>query len=173
VKLGDITKLITKGTTPTTYGFMFELEGVAFIKVESISVNGFVDNKMISFISRECHESLTRSQLMENDILFSIDGTEMGVSALVTKNALPVNTNQALTLIRLKEDINQNFALNYLRSAKLQIQIERIKVNIAQFNLSLKQVSEIEIPIAPLAVQYKIIAEIEAERQAFDGYLDL
>jgi type I restriction enzyme, S subunit len=34
--LEDISKLITKGTTPTTLGFKFLQDGIRFIKIENI-----------------------------------------------------------------------------------------------------------------------------------------
>jgi len=163
VKLEDIATLITKGTTPTTNGFKFEEKGINFIKVESISENSEIDLKKVSFISKDCHNSLKRSQLESNDILFSIAGTEMGISALVTQDILPANTNQALAIIRLKNDVEPKYVLNYLRSAYIKNQIENIKVGVAQFNLSLKQISEIEIPLPSIKIQEQIVEKIEAE----------
>ncbi|MEG1370638.1 MAG: restriction endonuclease subunit S, partial [Carnobacterium sp.] len=98
-KLGEITSLITKGTTPkdkTGNG------DVNFIKVENIdSSSGKISGT--SKISNEENEGyLKRSQLQENDILFSIAGT-LGRVTSVTKQILPANTNQALAIIRLKE----------------------------------------------------------------------
>ena len=54
------------------------------------------------------------------------------------------------------------YTLNYLRSINLKNQIERLKVGVAQFNLSLKQVSDIEIPLPPLDVQQEIVEKIES-----------
>ena len=169
VKLEDITKVITKGSTPTTNGYKFEDKGINFIKVESISENGSVDFSKLFFISLECHEFLKRSQLESNDILFSIAGTEMGISAIIPADILPANINQALAIIRLKSGIDSNFVLTYLRSVNIKQQIENIKVGVAQFNLSLKQVSDIEIPLPPLEIQKKIVKKIEAEHMLVES----
>ena len=173
VRIGDVTKVITKGTTPTTNGYKFEDKGINFIKVESISENGSVDLPKLSFISSKCHESLKRSQLEFDDILFSIAGTEMGISALIPKNILPANINQALAIIRLKSGVDSCYVLNYLRSASIKQQIENIKVGVAQFNLSLKQVSDLEIPLPPLEVQRTIVKKIEAERALVESAKEL
>ena len=45
--LGDVTSVITKGTTPTTLGQQFASEGINFIKVQSIDEQGdILDNKL-------------------------------------------------------------------------------------------------------------------------------
>ena len=36
VKLSDLCILITKGSTPTTYGYSFKNEGIPFIKAEAL-----------------------------------------------------------------------------------------------------------------------------------------
>lgn len=163
VKLGDISKLITKGTTPTTNGYKFEKEGVSFVKIESINENGYIDKDKLSFISLDCHKSLKRSQLEKNDILFSIAGS-MGISAIVTKEILPANTNQALAIIRLKENFNPYYVLNYLRSSNILFEIELLKVGVAQFNLSLKQIADIKVPLPPPSVQQEIVDHINEEQ---------
>ena len=51
--------------------------------------------------------------------------------------------------------------------------IEQLKVGVVQFNLSLKQVSEILVPLPPLATQQAIVAEIEAEQALVAGNREL
>ena len=98
-KLMNIASLITKGSTPTTYGFKYLEQGISFIKVENVK-NGKIDHCTINqYISQEANDFQKRSQLEENDILFSIAGT-IGRTCIVTKNDLPANTNQAFAIIR-------------------------------------------------------------------------
>ena len=40
VRLKEVSNRVTKGTTPTTNGFEFQTDGINFIKIESIDVNG-------------------------------------------------------------------------------------------------------------------------------------
>ena len=86
-----------------------------------------------------------------NDILFSIAGS-MGTIALVNNDILPANTNQALCIIRLKDKRYAEFVSLFLRSATIEKKIEKIKVGVAQYNLSLKQVGEFEVPMPPYEV---------------------
>jgi len=104
VKLGEISERITKGTTPTTNGFKFQEAGINFIKIESIKEDGLFIPEKFAFVSDECHQAFKRSQLKENDILFSIAGA-LGRIAIVTNEILPANTNQALAVITLKPNV--------------------------------------------------------------------
>jgi type I restriction enzyme M protein len=162
IKLIDETKLITKGTTPTSLGFSFMSKGINFVKIESILDSGEIEKEKFAFIDEEANMKLSRSQLKENDILFSIAGA-LGRTTIINKNILPANINQALAIIRLKD--NSNFLVKYvyfiLRSWIIQSQIDFLKVGLAQSNLSLTQINDFSIPFAPLEVQEKIIYEIE------------
>ena len=162
VRLGDISVKITKGTTPTTIGFSFLDKGINFIKVESIAESGaFIPHKM-AYVSKECYDKLERSQLQENDILFSIAGA-LGRVAVVTKEILPANTNQALAIVRLDPNLNKtHFIRVVLNTNDIEKQIDGFKKGIAQQNLSLEQVENLKIPLPPLKAQEKIIEVIES-----------
>lgn len=161
IRLGDETEVITKGTTPTSLGFSFVNKGVNFIKIESILDNGQFDESKFGFIDNETHEKLYRSQLKENDILFSIAGA-LGRTTIISKQILPANTNQALAIVRLKK--SSKLLVKYtdlvLRSWYIQSKIDFLKVGLAQSNLSLTQISDFQIPLPPLDIQKKIVSEI-------------
>ncbi|MGP1434788.1 MAG: restriction endonuclease subunit S, partial [Catonella sp.] len=150
-KLGDISSVITKGTTPKDKSGTGE---VNFIKVENINdFSGDIVGK--SRISLEEHQGyLKRSQLQEGDILFSIAGT-LGRVTSVNKAILPANTNQALSIIRLKEG-NLEYVKTCLKGNVVADFIRRNPTIGAQPNLSLEQVSNLEIEIPSEAEQEKI-----------------
>ena len=154
--LGDITKLITKGTTPTTLGFNFEDDGINFIKIESISDNYQFIRSKILHISSECDNRLKRSKLEENDILFSIAGA-IGRTAIVTKDILPANTNQALSIIRLKDNspLNVDFLNEMLHSELIRKQIFNKANGSTQVNLSLTDVENFKIIVPNIQKQNK------------------
>jgi type I restriction enzyme S subunit len=170
-KLGTLSKVITKGTTPSSY-----LEnGINFIKIESID-NSIIDLKKVAFISERTHnQDLRRSILQANDILFAIAGA-IGKCAIVSDSLLPANTNQALAIIRLKDDVCRKFVFYYLQSSNMKMYIERNVKGSAQSNLNLQQIYDFKIPLPPLPVQEEIVrildkftileAELEAELEA-------
>ena len=113
VRLGDIATVITKGTTPTSLGYDFVDSGINFIKIESITEDGSFIADKFAYITDECNQKLSRSQLQENDILFSIAGA-IGRVAIVDGGILPANTNQALAIIRVPKGIYEYNFLKYI-----------------------------------------------------------
>ena len=174
-KLQDITSLITKGTTPINKSGEGE---VNFIKVENIdSSNGEILS--CSKVSKEEHYGyLRRSQLKENDILFSIAGT-LGRIGIVDAKFLPANTNQALAIIRNKKCKLEYLAVA-LRSQSVINFISNNPTTGAQPNLSLEQVGCLDIPF-PLFDEQKQIGEffqkldkcISLQQQKLDKLKDL
>ena len=155
IKLGDIASVITKGTTPTSIGFNFIEQGINFIKIESITEDGSFINDKFAHISEECNSRLKRSQIKENDILFSIAGA-IGRVAVVNNEILPANTNQALAIIRVDDRYDKEFLTFLLRSSFITKQYNKKKQGVAQINLSLKDISELEIPIIDINKQLEI-----------------
>ena len=168
-KLGDLSEVITKGTTPTSVGFKFETKGINFVKVESITNNGQFLNDKFAYISEDCNNNLKRSQLIKGDILFSIAGA-LGRTAYVTSDILPANTNQALSIIRLKKSdkVLPEFILKALSTGIVFNQIQKFKGGVAQQNLSLAQVQSFQIPIPPLSEQKRIVAILDETFVAID-----
>ena len=155
VDLNSLCSVITKGSTPTTYGHKFQTSGINFIKVETISQNNEININKISFVDEKCHNDFKRSQLEESDILISIAGY-VGISAKVSKEFLPANTNQALSIIRLNDKRFSDFILNYLQTKTVQISLQNIKVGVAQSNLSLEQIKNIKVPKIDIETANKI-----------------
>lgn len=168
VRLGEITEVITKGTTPTTIGYSFTEEGVNFVKIESITPDGNFLLEKMEHISDECNEKMKRSKLQENDILFSIAGA-IGRTAIVTESILPANTNQALAIIRLNtQDVLPEFLVTCLKSESIYKQFEKRKQGVAQLNLSLKDISELEIVYPDIQSQKAILKILQRARLLVD-----
>ena len=164
MELGEITERITKGTTPTTIGHQFQNTGINFIKIESITEGGDLIPDKFAHITEKCNEELKRSQLKENDLLFSIAGA-FGRVAVIPKLVLPANTNQALAIITLKKGMHPKFVFNFLKSNLVLEEIGKLKVGVAQYNISLQQVSKLKIPLPSLEIQKHLVAEAEKEEE--------
>lgn len=175
VRLKDECALITKGTTPTSIGREFQEDGINFIKVESISKSGRLLPEMFARIDLETHRLLSRSQIQEGDILFSIAGA-LGRAALMPKWMTPANTNQALAIVRLKTNsqLTHSFAYLYLIGPEHQDRITSFSVEAAQANLSLEDIGNFLLPIPPRIEQSAIAAvlfDMDAEIGALDDKL--
>ena len=138
--LSMLSGVITKGTTPLDKSGRGD---VNFIKIENIDANTGAIH-VTQKISQEEHNGyLKRSQLKENDILFSIAGT-LGRVAVVKANLLPANTNQALAIIRLKKGSFQ-YIKTYLQGKAVENFLKANPTVGAQPNLSLAQVGDLEV----------------------------
>ena len=156
--LSEITSLITKGTTPSMIGASFTESGIKYIKSESILDNSrILDSSKFAFISLETHNRLKRSQIEENDLLFSMAGMFLGKTAIVTKNDIPANTNQAVAIIRIipnKADFK--FIYYYLNQKNIVKYINNLSGQSAQPNINLQQIGSLNINLPPLPTQQKI-----------------
>ena len=72
-KLVEISDFITKGATPTTYGFHWANKGIPFFRNDAIKDNQFVYGDY-SYISEDANEALSRSEITADDILIAITG---------------------------------------------------------------------------------------------------
>lgn len=159
-KLGDVCETITKGSTPTTYGFAFTDSGVNFIKIENIE-NGRINLASIkNFISVDAHAYQLRSQLQVDDLLFSIAGT-IGTTCLIKENNLPANTNQALAILRgYKRFITPQFITLQLSSFVAHITKAKARGG-AMNNISLEDLKTLDLILPPIEEQERIVAKIE------------
>ena len=111
VKLKDLTRLITKGTTPKS----FTTSGVNFVKIEALD-GIHIKKEKCQQINEETHFNfLERSILALDDILFAIAGS-IGKLGFVSHDILPANTNQALAIIRLNNTDYRDYILQILQS---------------------------------------------------------
>ncbi len=159
-KLINIAEKITKGSTPTSYGFHFQNSGIRFVKVENIK-NGRIYHPSIKhYISEEANNNQRRSILNQDDILFSIAGT-IGNTCLVTEEDLPANTNQALALIRGTKNIFYPKFLQYqLQTTLVKEQFEKKARGGGMNNVSLRDVGNAILRIPPLNEQRRIVAKL-------------
>jgi len=171
-KLGEISDRITKGTTPTTIKFDFQDNGINFVKIEAIDGDGYFIDKKFAHINKKCNEVLKRSQLKEGDVLFSIAGA-LGRVAVVNKGILPANTNQALAIITPKANLDPEYLAQVLRSPFIFNKLRGLKVGVAQYNISLAQVSDFEIPLPSIEIQKKIVVEIKEEQKMIETNKEL
>ena len=166
-KLGELTTLITKGTTPTSLGGKFENSGINFIKIESLSSDGKFLLDKFAYIDEVTHNKLARSQLENEDILFSIAGA-LGRVAIISNDYLPANTNQALAIIRLRNKNIIRYIYYFLNSDYVKKIIETESVQLAQANFSLGQLSDLDIVLPCIEEQTKIANFLSAIDQKID-----
>jgi type I restriction enzyme, S subunit len=159
IRLGDFAERITKGGTPTTYGYSFQEKGINFIKVENIR-NGNINIRSITdFISAEAHSFQSKSQLSDGNILFSIAGT-IGETCIVKKEHLPANTNQALAIIKG----TSKYIIPGLLRYQLDAFVAKVRAKArggAMNNVSLDDLKRLFVNIPPPNEQFQLLAKME------------
>ena len=147
VPLSDLCVVVTKGTTPTTLGKPFVNRGINFLKVESILDNHSLDKGKFAYIDDETHSMLKRSVIQAGDIVFTIAGT-LGRFALIDKDILPANTNQAVAIIRAdRKKVSPEYLYTcFLGNWHNDYYSKRIQQAV-QANLSLTTIKSLPIPL--------------------------
>ncbi len=159
VSVETLTKIVTKGTTPTSIGYQFVDNGIPFLRVNNIQGGG-LDISDVLFINNETDAALKRSRILPNDVLISIAGT-IGRSAVVSENAPSMNCNQAIAIIRLQESANPYYFRYWLNSQEAVNQISDSKVTATISNLSLGCINKLKISLPPLEEQKRIAAILD------------
>lgn len=147
VPLVELTKVITKGTTPTTLGFEYKKSGINFIKGESIGDDHSFDYGKFAHIDDEANAALKRSVIEDRDLLFTIAGT-LGRFAMVEKGMIPANTNQAVGIIRADERLlTPEVLLSYFIGGWQEDYYARRVQQAVQANLSLTTLKSLPVPV--------------------------
>lgn len=161
--IGDIAEVVTKGTTPTTYGMPFTDDGVNFIKAEALNGDVSLDRSGFTFISEDTHEKLKRSQLEPNDVLITIAGANVGKCGIVREEDLPANTNQAVGIIRVKPKLaNPRFVYYHFKNPSVFSICQNFGGQAAQPNINLSILKNVKIKLPSLDFQKRIIGYISS-----------
>jgi len=169
IRLRELCLRITKGTTPTK-GVGFVKLGINYIKSESITSDGSIDVSKFAFIDLETHRKLVRSQLCENNVLFSMAGVYLGKTAVVLPKHLPANTNQAVGIITLDESKADPYFIHYsLQSPGCRAWVLRSASQSAQPNFNLQEIGDLKVPALSLEGQ----KEIASVLRLFDDRITL
>ena len=153
-RLENISAFITKGATPTTYGFDWQPNGVYFFRNDCIKNNVFVYGDY-SFITEEANKFLQRSEVTGGDIIIAITG-DIGKVGLIPSEVKKGNINQHLARVRIVKNTFPYFVYMYLCSDKVQRTYKKIKTGLSMPQLSLAQIRDTNIPVVSLPEQQKI-----------------
>ena len=177
-QLADCCQVITKGTTPTSFGMPFSDSGIFFLRVQNIQQGTVELNGDTLFIDAQTHKTLERSRIQRGDVLLSIAGT-IGRSAVVPESApAELNCNQAVAIIRIQDHLDTRFLFRWLNTPDAMSQMTGGMVTGTIANLSLTQVRHLKVP-APSLTEQRRIAEVldraealRAKRRAALAQLD-
>ena len=162
--LGSVTGFITKGATPTTYGFNWQSHGVLFLRSECVSNHG-LNLSQSMFISEEAHGTLKRGEVQSGDILITITGNVGRVVRLPDSFGV-ANINQHIARIRVRVDeASGDYVYHQLSQPRYIKYFNSIVTGQAYPQISLRQVRDTVVPF-PSIEEQTAIAEILSDMDA-------
>lgn len=163
VRLGDLTTAIQYGYTESAKQ---EEVGPRFLRITDIQDDA-VDWQRVPFCVIDDKEK-EKYLLREGDLVFARTGATVGKSFLI-RGSIPESVFASyLIRVRLRPDIDPKYVSYFFRSSDYWRQISESQAGIGQPNVNGKKLAQIEIPVAPLGQQKRIVAEIEKQFSRLD-----
>jgi type I restriction enzyme S subunit len=179
VRLGDLTSLISSGSTPKGGSEVYLREGpVMLIRSQNVLMNQLALDD-VAYVTNEIDATMNRSRVRAGDVLLNITGASIGrVTAFELQN-IRANVNQHVCVIRPKSDILiGRYLAHLLCSPEFQAEIDRVQHGGTRQALTFSQIAEFQIPLLPLAEQHRISGILDkadalrAKRSAAIAQLD-
>ncbi|MFM8573655.1 MAG: restriction endonuclease subunit S, partial [Pirellula sp.] len=172
--IADVTFRVTKGDTPRSEAIQAcpkDDRLIPMLRVNTITENGDVLLDKAEMIPESIHLGKSRRSILEeNDILYTNAGT-IGRVALVQKNLLPANTNQAMAIIRPDPTrVPPVFLYMIMRHSEFQTVLHHDIVHAVQANLALGKISEARAVFPPMATLTRLANPlVEIVNQVFEN----
>jgi type I restriction enzyme, S subunit len=169
--LGLLSAFITKGATPTTYGFSWANDGILFLRSECVSEQG-LDLTQSMFITPEAHNILKRGEVRAGDILITITGN-VGRVIYLSNDFGIANINQHIARIRIIDiNVAADYVFHFLSQSTIRKYYGSITTGQAYPQISLKQVRDTRVPIPPTKAEQTAIASALSDIDALIASLD-
>ena len=167
-ELGEITELITKGSSPKWQGISYvEKPGTLFVTSENVGVGTILLIKK-KYVEDSFNQKNKKSQLKIGDVLTNIVGASIGRTAIFNINE-SANINQAVCLIRCNSELLSNKYLMYLFNSPDYIDFfHENEVDNARANLSLSFFSKLKIYLPSIEIQEITLQKIVSAEQEID-----
>lgn len=162
VRLNELTKLITKGSSPKWQGVSYteDSNDILFVTSENVGSYKLLLNSP-KYVEKKFNEIEPRSILEAGDFLMNIVGASIGRTAIFDIERL-ANINQAVCLIRLLPlHLHSMFLLHFFNSKTCLEYMYDKQVDNARPNLSMGNIAKFLIPIPPLPEQHRIVAKVD------------
>lgn len=153
---------VQSGGTPK--GGKFEKSGIPFLKVYNIVHNtiDFISNPQ--YVSRDIHSSqIKKSISYPGDVIMNIVGPPLNKVAIIPNTYAEWNINQAITLFRPKDYLNNKFLYYFFcEGTPVNRLVNQTRGVVGQINISLTQCRNFLIPIPPIQEQREIVKIIDS-----------
>jgi type I restriction enzyme S subunit len=158
--LGKLCERVSVGYVgPTSKFYCDPSIGVPFIRSQNVR-SGYLDWKGIQHVTKEFHNSVKKSQLKIEDILFVRVGAKRGDCCVLKEDIKELNCAN-IVFARLKTG-NVDFIDRFCQSSVGKKQLLGMSVGAAQGVINTKSVAGLIIPYPPLSIQQTIVQKANA-----------
>ena len=157
----DCCEKVQSGGTPK--GGQFALSGIPFLKVYNIVGNKIDFESEPQYVSEEIQNSqIKKSITYPGDVIMNIVGPPLNKVAIIPDTYKEWNINQAITLFRPKEYLNNQYLYYFFcEGASVNSVLDKTRGVVGQVNISLSQCREFAISIPPMEEQLEIVKRIQ------------
>ena len=165
-RLGSLCQLVTSGSRG--WAKYYSGDGAIFVRMGNLS-RGTYKLRMsdVQHVRVPAGGEGTRTRLKENDILISITG-EVGLLGLIPPNFGEAYINQHTCLVRLLPVVWSRYFPDLLRSPFAKEHFDAPQRGIKN-SYRLSDVSNLPVPLPPLAEQRRIVARVDELMTLCDG----
>lgn len=114
-KIDKLSSKVGSGVTPRGGSKAYSTSGVKFIRSQNVHFTGLKLSDVV-YISQDIHESMSGSQLQDNDVLLNITGASIGRCTFVPNGFGEANVNQHVCIIRPNEKIESAYLSQWFSS---------------------------------------------------------
>jgi type I restriction enzyme S subunit len=166
--MSDLTSYVTSGSRD--WSEFYSNAGALFIRTQDINTNTLRWSES-AFVQLPEHVEGKRALVERGDMLITITGANVGKCALVEEDIPEAYVSQSVALVKLVDaqfgPVLRLACLRPLGSGETVLQ--KIAYGLGRPVLSLKQIRELQLPVAPLNEQKRIVAKIEALQARSDA----
>ncbi len=158
IRLGDLCEKITDGTHHSPVNL--EAGPFKYITAKNIKPWG-LDLRNVTYVDEATHrEIFARCDVRKNDILYVKDGATTGVIAINTLEE-EFSLLSSVGVLRAGPAIKPKYLLYALQDPKTKTAMMDNVAGVAITRLTLKKLNDSEVPVAPLAIQDRIVDKLE------------
>jgi type I restriction enzyme S subunit len=162
VLLGSLTSLVTSGSR--SWKDFYAAEGATFIRSQDIKYDRLeFDDR--AFVKLPSGTEGVRTQVRLEDLLVTITGANVGKAAVVSKSIPEAYVSQHVALVRLLNVRMVDYLHLWLVSEHGGRKLLLMSSYGAKPGLNLQNISDLLVPLPPLAEQSRIVARVEQLRQ--------
>ncbi len=160
------------GVTPSGGANVYQLSGIPLLRSQNIYFDGLrLDD--VAYITKETHDSMKNSKVLEGDVLLNITGGSIGRVYFVESWLGEANVNQHVCILRPNQKIESKYLYYVIRSNIGQEQIRREQTGSGREGLNFEALRNFTTPFISIEEQQTIVKHIENGCSRIDAQMTL